>query len=44
MSELDKVSDYDDAILGLYKRIGSNRIDLEDLILEIQRVQENNSL
>jgi DNA repair protein RecN (Recombination protein N) len=41
MSELDKVSDYDDAILGLYKRIGSNRIDLEDLILEIQRVQEN---
>ena len=41
MSELDKVSDYDDAILGLYKRISSNRIDLEDLILEIQRVQEN---
>ena len=41
MSELDKVSDYDDAILGLYKRIGSNRIDLEDLILEIQRIQEN---
>ena len=40
MSELDKVSDYDDAILGLYKRIDSNRIDLEDLILEIQRVQE----
>ena len=41
MSELDKVSDYDDAILGLYKRIGSNRIDLEDLILEIQRVQDD---
>ncbi len=41
MGELDKVSDYDEAILGLYKRIGSIRIDLEDLILEIQRVQED---
>ena len=41
MSELEKVSDYDDAILGLYKRIGSSRIDLEDLILEIQRVQDD---
>ena len=35
------IVDYDDAILGLYKRLGSNRIELEDLILEIQRVQEN---
>ena len=41
MSELDKVSDYGDSIMGLYKRVDSNRIDLEDLILEIRRVQEN---
>ena len=41
MSELDKVSDYDDSIMGLYKRVDSNRIDLGDLILEIRRVQEN---
>ena len=41
ISELHKVSDYDNSILGLYKRVNSNRIDLEDIILEIQRVQGN---
>ncbi len=38
-SELDKISDYDDSILSIRNRAESNRIDLEDLILDIQAVQ-----
>jgi len=38
-SELEKISDYDDSLLNIRNRAESNRIDLEDLILDIQAVQ-----
>ena len=34
--ELKNVSEFDDSILAIQKRMVSNRIDLEDLILDIQ--------
>ena len=41
VNELEKVSRYDESIQDIAKRAKSNRIDLEDLVIEIQRVQEN---
>ena len=41
LHELDKISKYDESIQDIEKRVKSNRLDLEDLILEIQRIQSN---
>jgi len=39
-SELEKISDYDESLQTIRNRAESNRIDLEDLILDIQGVQD----
>jgi len=39
-NELEKISGYDDSILTIRNRAESNRIDIEDLILDIQAVQD----
>ena len=41
MHELEQVSQYDESIHDIEKRIKSNRIDLEDLVLELQGIQKN---
>jgi|ETN02SMinimDraft_4_1059925.scaffolds.fasta_scaffold06326_4 DNA repair protein RecN (Recombination protein N) len=38
--ELENVSEFDDSILAIQKRMVSNRIDLEDLILDIQKAKD----
>ena len=38
--ELENVSDFDDSILAIQQRMVSNRIDLEDLILDIQKAKD----
>ena len=38
--ELKNVSEFDDSILAIQKRMVSNRIDLEDLILDIQKAKD----
>ena len=39
--ELENVSDFDDSILAIQQRMVSNRIDLEDLILDIQKAKDS---
>ena len=39
-SELDKISNYHHSLLTIRNRAESNRIDLEDIISEIQAVQD----
>ena len=39
--QLEKISNYDDSILSIRQRTESNRIDLEDILLDIQAVQGN---
>ena len=41
VSEMETVAQYDESIQDIVKRAKSNRIDLEDLVIEIQSVQEN---
>jgi len=41
MNVLEKVSEFDNSILNIQKRAESNRIDLEDLVLEIQNVKDS---
>jgi len=40
-NELESVSVYDDNILTIQKRIVSNRIDMEDLLLDIQKTRDS---
>ena len=41
INELENISEFDESILTIQKRTGENRIELEDISLEIQRVKEN---
>ena len=41
INELEKVSEFDESILTIQKRTGENRIELEDMVLDIQRIKEN---
>jgi len=43
-NELEKVSEFDESILTIQKRTGENRIELEDMVLDIQRIKENISV
>ena len=43
-NELEKVSEFDESILSIQKRAGENRIELEDMVLDIQRIKENISV
>ncbi len=40
INELENVSEFDESILSIQKRIGGNRIELEDIVLDIQRIKE----
>ena len=42
--ELEKVSDFDDSIFTVQKRIISNRIELEDMVLDIQKIIDGISI
>ena len=44
INELEKVSEFDESILTIQKRTGENRIELEDMVLDIQRIKENISV
>jgi DNA repair protein RecN (Recombination protein N) len=38
---LERISEYDDSIMSMYKRAESSRIDLEDLALDIEAIKSN---
>ncbi|MBC8312290.1 MAG: DNA repair protein RecN [Candidatus Marinimicrobia bacterium] len=40
INELENISEFDNPILAIQKRIGENRIELEDIVLDIQRIKE----
>ena len=44
INELENVSEFDESILTIQKRTGQNRIELEDMVLDIQRIKENISV
>jgi len=44
INEFEKVSEFDESIHTVQKRICENRIELEDMVLDIQRIKENISV